>query len=316
MKDPKVGGGSEGTCKVTQNQPRHVPSISVIIIPLQKLGPYKARLRGDTNEEELDDYIDEQMTQAIQASLNSQYEWEQRQNFRQQTRGSDNIYEQGGSSHASNSDASRPQDIDFNLSEDQKPKISGCFMDAARKKPKISGRFMDAARKKPREVVVKFITYERVVMNVTRSPWLHNLIVVATEVGKRVKCQTPYEISIVCLKAGYNNMHEWIKTLKCTWNETEVKIMCYGRTNSINHKYIMNFLVYSSKGMIFKNSIDDSDVDSRNTDYNFKLLNKIVDDMGEDYVFHIITDDEKTLKAAGQKLMKNRSHLYCAHLIA
>ncbi|KAF1860248.1 hypothetical protein Lal_00037586, partial [Lupinus albus] len=25
MKDPKVGGGSEGTCKVTQNQPRHVP---------------------------------------------------------------------------------------------------------------------------------------------------------------------------------------------------------------------------------------------------------------------------------------------------
>ncbi|KAF1898083.1 hypothetical protein Lal_00032847 [Lupinus albus] len=25
MKDPKVGGGSEGTCKITQNQPRHVP---------------------------------------------------------------------------------------------------------------------------------------------------------------------------------------------------------------------------------------------------------------------------------------------------
>ncbi|CAL0310949.1 unnamed protein product [Lupinus luteus] len=70
---------------------------------------------GDTNEEYLDNCIDEQVGQAKQASLNSQYEWEQRQHFRQQTRGYGNIYEQGGSSHASGSDFSRPQDIDFNL---------------------------------------------------------------------------------------------------------------------------------------------------------------------------------------------------------
>ncbi|CAL0303323.1 unnamed protein product [Lupinus luteus] len=69
---------------------------------------YEARLRGDTNEEDLDDYIVEQVRQAKQASLNSKYEWEQRQHFRQQTRGFGNIYEQGGSSHASGSDSSRP----------------------------------------------------------------------------------------------------------------------------------------------------------------------------------------------------------------
>ncbi|KAF1883439.1 hypothetical protein Lal_00042197 [Lupinus albus] len=63
----------------------------------------------------MNDYIDKQVRQAKQASLNSQYEWEQRQHFRQQTRGFENIYEQGGSSRASASDASRPRDIDFNL---------------------------------------------------------------------------------------------------------------------------------------------------------------------------------------------------------
>ncbi|KAF1883414.1 hypothetical protein Lal_00042171 [Lupinus albus] len=141
---------------------------------------------------------------------------------------------------------------------------------------------MDAARKKLREVVGKFIIYERVPMNVTRSPWFHNLIVAAAEVDQGVKCPTPYKILTVCLKAEYNNMREWIKTLRCTWKETGVTIMCDGWTYSINHKHIMNFLVYSSKGTSFTNSVDASDVDN----------------------------NEKSIKAIGQKLMEKRPHLY------
>ncbi|CAL0319936.1 unnamed protein product [Lupinus luteus] len=169
---------------------------------------FVARLRGDTNEEDLDDYIDEQVRQPKQASLNSQYEWEQRKHFRQQTRGYENIYEQGGSSYVSGSDASRPQGIDFNLRSTD----VNLGRSKSAKQHKITGRFMDAARKKLREVVGKFIIYERVAMNVTRSRWFHNLIVAAAEVGQGVKCPTPYEISTVCLKVEYNNMRKWIKT--------------------------------------------------------------------------------------------------------
>ncbi|XP_019416377.1 PREDICTED: uncharacterized protein LOC109327662 [Lupinus angustifolius] len=226
--------------------------------------------------------------------------------FRQQTRGSGNIYEQGGSSHASGSDASRLQDIDFNLRSTNIDLVSN----RSAKQPKITGRFMDAARKKLREVVGKFIIYECVAMNITRSPWFYNLIAAAAEVSQGVKCPTHYEISTVCLNAKYNNMREWIKTLKHTWKETGVTIMCDGWTYSINHKHIMNFLVYSSKGTVFTNSIDASDVGSRNTDYYFQLLNKIVDKVSEEYVVQIVTDNEKALKVASQKLMEKRSHLY------
>ncbi|KAF1879810.1 hypothetical protein Lal_00039682 [Lupinus albus] len=83
--------------------------------------------------------------------------------------------------------------------------------------------------------------------------------------------------------------------------------MCDGWTDSINHKHIMNFLVYSSKGTIFTNFVDASNVDSRNTDYYFQLLNKIV---GEEYVIQIVTDNERALKVAGQKLMEKIPHLY------
>ncbi|KAF1891367.1 hypothetical protein Lal_00016999 [Lupinus albus] len=96
----------------------------------------------------------------------------------QQTRESQNIYEKGGSSRASASDASRPQDIDFNL--------RSTYVDLVRSK----------SAKQPK--------------------------IIEVEVGQGVKCPTPYEILIVCLKVEYNNMREWIKTLKCTWKETGV----------------------------------------------------------------------------------------------
>jgi len=57
--------------------------------------------------------------------------------------------------------------------------------------------------------------------------------------------------------------------------------MCDGWTNRINHMHIMNFLVYYSHGTVFLKSIDVSDVASRNTEYYFNLLDKIVEEWGK-----------------------------------
>ncbi|CAL5187908.1 unnamed protein product [Lathyrus oleraceus] len=86
--------------------------------------------------------------------------------------------------------------------------------------------------------------------------------------------------------------------------------MCDGWTDSINHTHIMNFLVYCHRGTVFWKSVDASDVDSRNTDYYFQLLDKVVEEVGEEYVVQVVTDNEAALKAAGQKLMEKRPHLY------
>lgn len=72
----------------------------------------------------------------------------------------------------------------------------------------------------------------------------------------------------------------------------------------------MNFLVYCHKGVVFWKYVDASDVDSRNTDYYFQLLDKVVEEVGEEYVVQVVTDNEVALKAVGQKLMEKRSHLY------
>ncbi|XP_058742252.1 uncharacterized protein LOC131614710 [Vicia villosa] len=91
---------------------------------------------------------------------------------------------------------------------------------------------------------------------------------------KKAKCPTPYEISNVYLEVEYKEMLEWIN------------------------------------GTVFWKSVDASDVDSRNTDYYFQFLDKVVEEVGEEYVVQVVTDNEAALKATGQKLIEKRPHLY------
>ncbi|XP_057443806.1 uncharacterized protein LOC130735955 [Lotus japonicus] len=226
--------------------------------------------------------------------------------FRHQPGGSRNIYEQGGGSRASVSGGERPEDIAFAL---RSTDIS-LARTKSMKQPKIKPGIMKTLRKNLGVAVSKFIIYERLPMNLSNSPWLHNLIVAAAEVGKNVKCPTPYEVSDVYLEEEYNTMQKWIKTLRGTWKDKGVTIMCDGWTDGLNHTHIMNFLVYSSKGTVFLNSIDVSGAATRDTNFYFQLLDKIVEEVGEEHVVQVVTDNEATLKAAGHKLMEKRPHLY------
>jgi hypothetical protein len=76
-------------------------------------------LRGDDVEvENVDNSNDDQLrfaTQLTQESLRSHHEWENRQRFRHETGGYQNVYEQGGSSRASVSGGGRPIDLSFTL---------------------------------------------------------------------------------------------------------------------------------------------------------------------------------------------------------
>ncbi|KAL2321410.1 hypothetical protein Fmac_030379 [Flemingia macrophylla] len=138
---------------------------------------FQSRLRGDDGEDS-----DEEITISTQQSIRSQHEWEDRQRFRQQTRGASNIYESGGSSRPNVSSTSR-EDINFALRSTNVDLVRSRSV----KQAKISGGLMKTLKKKLGEAVSKFIIYERLPMNISNSPWLHNLIVAAAEVGPSVK---------------------------------------------------------------------------------------------------------------------------------
>lgn len=265
---------------------------------------FEARLRGE-NEEDIDDLLDDQIRLATQESIKSHHAWEHRQRFRRETGGHGNLYEEGGSSRASVSGVERPEDIAFSLRSTD----IDLMRSKSSKQPRIDKGFLKSMKKKLGEAVSKFLIYERLPMNLAKSPWLHNLIYIASEVGK-APCPTPYEVSDIYLEKEYQSMLKWVDSMKKVFQHRGVTIMCDGWTDSINHTHIMNFLVYCYKGTIFWKSVDASGVDSRNTDYYFKLLDDVVEEVGEEFVVHVVTDNEAALKAAGHKLMEKRPHLY------
>ncbi|XVF14712.1 hypothetical protein REPUB_Repub09cG0085100 [Reevesia pubescens] len=275
-----------------------------------------SQLRGDDCDYE--GFIDEDaaMRKATRESLQSQHEWHRRQGFRQRTGGWSNTYEEGRSSQASHGSVagyfeetirkSTPSESEFSL----RGAIPELVRSKSSKQPKITGSFMNTLRRKMGATVAKFLIYDRLPFQLANSPWLHNLISVAAEVGQHVKLPTPYEISDVYLESEHQQVHEWVKTLKAHWSQLGATLMCDGWTNSLTSMHIINFLVYCSKGTIFWKSMDVSNVRSRDAKFYYRLLDEVIEEIGEQYIVQIVTDNEAAIKAAGKQLMAKRKHLY------
>ncbi|KAK9689613.1 hypothetical protein RND81_09G071200 [Saponaria officinalis] len=113
----------------------------------------------------------------------------------------------------------------------------------------------------------------------------------------------------VYLSEEYKEMKNYIKSLVPIWDERGVTIMCDGWGGPTNMS-IINFLIYSVRGTIFHKSIDASDVLRKDTDYYYKLMKEVVDEIGAHRVVQVVTDNKAAMKAAGKKLMENYKTLY------
>ncbi|KAG8499011.1 hypothetical protein CXB51_005399 [Gossypium anomalum] len=56
--------------------------------------------------------------------------------------------------------------------------------------------------------------------------------------------------------------------------------------------------------------IDASSVSSRDAKFYYSLLDSVVEEIGENHIVQIVTDNEAAMKAAGKKLILKRKHLY------
>ncbi|XP_075474206.1 uncharacterized protein LOC142505208 [Primulina tabacum] len=61
--------------------------------------------------------------------------------------------------------------------------------------------------------------------------------------------------------------------------------------------------------MVFHSSVDCSNK-TKIADFILSLLNKVIDEIGEENVVQVVTDSEGANKAAGAKLMMERPHLF------
>ncbi|GMI77015.1 hypothetical protein like AT3G17450 [Hibiscus trionum] len=171
------------------------------------------------------------------------------------------------------------------------------------KQPKLTTSFLKNAKTKLGKAISKLILHEALLARIVESPFLLSVLQVVAEIGKSARGPSAYETRVY-LDEKYKEIQEWVNDFKPIWKERGVTIMCDGLKGTRN-QHIINFLVYSPRGSIFKKSIDASSVTSRIAEYYFGILDKIVDKIGEDYIVQVVTDNEAAIKAA---LLETNKH--------
>ena len=84
--------------------------------------------------------------------------------------------------------------------------------------------------------------------------------------------------------------------------------MCDG-WSSKTRKPIINFVVYCNRSMIYLSSVDTTNIPKK-TDYIFSLMDKIVEEVGEENIVQVITYNEASFKEAGMLLIEKCKHLF------
>ncbi|XP_073041958.1 uncharacterized protein [Primulina eburnea] len=100
----------------------------------------------------------------------------------------------------------------------------------------------------------------------------------------------------------------YLNTLKSKWSKYGCTIMCDGWSTRNKH-HIINFMIYYDCNMIFHGSVDCTNK-KKIAGFILSLLNKFIDEIGDENIVHMVTDSESANKAAGQKLMIERPHLF------
>lgn len=72
---------------------------------------------------------------------------------------------------------------------------------------------------------------------------------------------------------------------------------------------IINFMIYSDRNTIFHSSLYCTNK-KKITQSIFLLMDKVVDEIDEENILHIVTDNESSTKAVGEILMQKMKHLF------
>jgi len=110
-----------------------------------------------------------------------------------------------------------------------------------------------------------------------------------------------YELRVPFLKKEVEDTEKAIVEHKKEWADIGCSILSDGWRDTTVQKDIINFLVNSPKGSVFIRSMDVSEV-IKDANLLFKVLDDMVEEVGEENVVQVVTDNASNYVKAGKKL--------------
>ncbi|KAK9715805.1 hypothetical protein RND81_06G190600 [Saponaria officinalis] len=137
----------------------------------------------------------------------------------------------------------------------------------------------------------------------------HVMIEAVGQFGPGMKPPSMYELRVLLLNKEVQDTDLIVEEHKKEWVDRGCSIMSDGWRDSVAQKDVLNFLVNSPKGSVFIKFIDASLV-VKDANLLFDLLDKMVEEVGEENVIQVISDNASAYVKAGKLLEAKRPHLY------
>ncbi|RVW38640.1 hypothetical protein CK203_077543 [Vitis vinifera] len=166
----------------------------------------------------------------------------------------------------------------------------------------------DAYKKEARERACTLITrwmYEAAIpFNAVTYPSFQPMIEAIGQYGVGMKGPTFHEVRVTNLKKELALTKDLMKDHMVEWGKNGCSIMSDGWTDR-KERTLVNFLVNCSKGTMFMQSIDASSM-IKTGEKMFELLDKWIEQVGEENVIQVITDNHSSYVMAGLLNMMRR----------
>ncbi|XP_031111994.1 uncharacterized protein LOC116015966 [Ipomoea triloba] len=143
----------------------------------------------------------------------------------------------------------------------------------------------------------RFFYENAIPFNVARSPSFVSILRLVGAYGRGFKYPSMYKLRTWILKEEFKTTEGFVNEIKSTWPLTGVSIMFDG-WQDVRHRSLINFLVNNPSGKIFLKCVDASE-HVKDAKLLFQLLDEVVEEVGEELVVQVITNNASNYRATG-----------------
>ncbi|GJN14423.1 hypothetical protein PR202_gb01246 [Eleusine coracana subsp. coracana] len=159
------------------------------------------------------------------------------------------------------------------------------------------------------EQIMKIFLYSDLPFSLQRNPYYHAAFSLATCIHiPGYVPPGPDELKTTLLKQERAHIERLLETIKSTWRNAGVTIVCDGWSDA-ERRPVINTLAVTESGPVFLNAIYNEDKVKRK-DYIAKKLIAAIEDVGPENVVQVITDNDPICRDAGMLIEERYNHIH------
>ncbi|XP_047982241.1 uncharacterized protein LOC125223238 isoform X1 [Salvia hispanica] len=195
----------------------------------------------------------------------------------------------------------------------KRPRYDANVLKTPKTQPAVGGKLvkMGPSKRSRREVIsaiCKFFYHAGVPSQAANSSYFHKMLELVGQYGSDLIGPSSNMLSGRFLQDEILTVKNYLEEYKSSWAVTGCSILADSWRNS-QGRTLINILVSCPRGVYFVCSVDATGLVDDET-YLYKLLDKVVEDMGEENVVQVITPSTPSYQAAGKMIEETRRNLF------